>query len=106
MLSGKSFSDDKNKAETLLQDFSLFCYFACSNNNASDMSKSTYLLLPFGSLPDSNNIHYISSNLHTPILSAEKCYIKHFSAVMIANLVISGKEDEESLRFLALPPNV
>jgi len=42
LLSGKSFSDDKNKAETLLQDFSLFCYFACSNNNASDMSKSTY----------------------------------------------------------------
>jgi len=29
LLSGKSFSDDKNKAETLLQDFSLFCYFAC-----------------------------------------------------------------------------
>ena len=29
LLSGKSFSDDKNKTETLLQDFSLFCYFAC-----------------------------------------------------------------------------
>ena len=29
LLSGKSFSNDKNKAETLLQDFSLFCYFAC-----------------------------------------------------------------------------
>jgi len=29
LLSGKSFSDDKNKAETLLQDFSLFCYFDC-----------------------------------------------------------------------------
>jgi len=45
LLSGKSFSDDKNKAETLLQDFSLFCYFACSNNNASDMSKSTYFTI-------------------------------------------------------------
>ena len=29
LLSGKSFSYDKNKAETLLQDFSLFCYIAC-----------------------------------------------------------------------------
>jgi hypothetical protein len=62
--------------------------------------------LPFGSLPDSNNIHYISSNLHAPILSAEKCCIKHFSAVMIAILVILWKEDEDSLRLLALSPNV
>ena len=29
LLSGKSFTRQKNKAETLLQDFSLFCYFAC-----------------------------------------------------------------------------
>ena len=28
LLFGKSFSDDKNKAETLLQNFSLFCYIA------------------------------------------------------------------------------
>jgi len=62
--------------------------------------------VPFGSLPDSNNIHYISSNLHASILSAEKCCIKHYSAVMIANLVILWKEDEDSLRFLALPSNV
>jgi len=62
--------------------------------------------LPFGSLPDSNNIHYISSNLHAPILSAGKCDTQHYSAVMIANLVISEKEDEDFLRFLALPPNV
>ena len=40
LLSGKSFSDDKNKAETLLQDFSLFCYFACCKKNSSNMSKS------------------------------------------------------------------
>ena len=42
MLSGKSFSDDKNKAETLLQDFSLFCYFACWKKNTSNVSKSTH----------------------------------------------------------------
>ena len=49
LLTGKSFSDDKNKAETLLQDFSLFCHFAYSGsfvtllitNNARNMSKST-----------------------------------------------------------------
>ena len=29
LLSGKSFTGQKNKAETLLQDSSLFCYFAC-----------------------------------------------------------------------------
>ena len=29
LLSGKSFTGQKNKAETLLQDFSLFGYFAC-----------------------------------------------------------------------------
>ena len=29
LLSGKSFLAVKNKAEILLQDFSLFCYFAC-----------------------------------------------------------------------------
>ena len=29
LLSGKSFTRQKNKAETLLWDFSLFCYFAC-----------------------------------------------------------------------------
>lgn len=29
LLSDKSFTGQKNKAETLLQDFSLFCYFAC-----------------------------------------------------------------------------
>ena len=28
LLSGKSFTRQKNKAETLLWDFSLFCYFA------------------------------------------------------------------------------
>ena len=28
LLTGKSLSDDKNKAETLLQDIRLFCYFA------------------------------------------------------------------------------
>jgi len=27
LLSGKSFTGQKNKAETLLQDSSLFCYF-------------------------------------------------------------------------------
>ncbi len=70
------------------------------------MSKSTFLLLPFGSLPDSNNIHYISSDLHAPNLSAEKCDTEHYSAVMIANLVILWKEDEDCLRFLALTPNV
>ena len=32
LLSSKSFSDDKNKAETLLQDFSLFCHFAYSDS--------------------------------------------------------------------------
>ena len=69
-------------------------------------AKVHILLLPFGSLPDSNNIHYISSDLYAPILSAEKCCIKHFSAVMIANLVILWKEDEDCLRFLALTPNV
>ena len=42
LLSGISFSDDKNKAETLLQDFSLFYYFACCKINTSNMSKSTY----------------------------------------------------------------
>ena len=47
--SSKSFSDDKNKAETLIQDFSLLCHFAYSGsfvtllitNNARNMSKST-----------------------------------------------------------------
>ena len=47
LLTGKSFSGDKNKAETLLQDFSLFCHFAYSGsfvtllitNNARNMSK-------------------------------------------------------------------
>ena len=29
LLSGKSFTGQKNKAETLLQDSRLFCYFAC-----------------------------------------------------------------------------
>ena len=43
MLSGESFSDDKNKADTLLQDFSLFCYFACWKKT-SNMSKSTYFI--------------------------------------------------------------
>ena len=50
LLTGKSFYDDKNKAETLLQDFSLFCHFAYSGsfvtllitNNARNMSKSTF----------------------------------------------------------------
>ena len=50
LLTGKSLSDDKNKAETLLQDISLFCHFAYSGsfvtllttNNARNMSKSTY----------------------------------------------------------------
>jgi len=28
LLSCKSFSNDKNKTKTLLQDFSLFCYFS------------------------------------------------------------------------------
>ena len=42
LLSDKSFSNDENKAETLLLDFSLFCYFACSYTNAGNMSKSTY----------------------------------------------------------------
>lgn len=32
--------DDKNKAETHLQDFSLLCYFSCWNKT-SNMSKST-----------------------------------------------------------------
>jgi|GEM_PF-1362642 hypothetical protein len=49
LLTGKSFSDDKNKAETLSQDFSLFCHFVYSGsfvtllitNNARNMSKST-----------------------------------------------------------------
>ena len=49
LLTGKSLSDDKNKAETLLQDISLFCHFAYSGsfvtlltkNNARNMSKST-----------------------------------------------------------------
>ena len=49
LLTGKSFYDDKNKAETLLQDFSLFCHFSYSGsfvtllitNNARNMSKST-----------------------------------------------------------------
>ena len=49
LLTGKSSSDDKNKAETLLQDFSLLCHFAYSGsfvtllftNNARNMSKST-----------------------------------------------------------------
>jgi hypothetical protein len=49
LLTSKSFSDDKNKAETLLQDFSLFCHFSYSaslitlliTNNARNMSKST-----------------------------------------------------------------
>jgi len=49
LLTGKSFSDDKNKAETLLQDFSLFCHYVYSGsfvtlfitNNARNMSKST-----------------------------------------------------------------
>ena len=42
LLSGKSFFAVKNKAEILLQDFSLFCYFACCKKNASNMSKSTH----------------------------------------------------------------
>ena len=42
LLSGKSFTGQKNKAETLLQDFSLFYYFACCKINTSNMSKSTY----------------------------------------------------------------
>lgn len=49
LLTGKNFSGDKNKAETLLQDFSLFSHFAYSGsfvtllitNNAKNMSKST-----------------------------------------------------------------
>ena len=49
LLTSKSYSDDKNKAETLLQDFSLFCHFSYSGsfvtllitNNARNMSKST-----------------------------------------------------------------
>ena len=49
LLTGKSFSDDKNKAETLSLDSSLFCHFAYSGsfvtllitNNARNMSKST-----------------------------------------------------------------
>ena len=32
LLTGKSLSDDKNKAETLLQDISLFCHFAYSGS--------------------------------------------------------------------------
>lgn len=32
LLSGKSFPGDKNKAEAILQDFSLFCCFACIVN--------------------------------------------------------------------------
>jgi len=48
LLSSKSFSGDKNKAETLLQDINLFCHFTYSGsfvtllitNNARNMSKS------------------------------------------------------------------
>jgi len=38
LLSDKSFSNDENKAETLLPDFSLFYYFACYYTNAGNMS--------------------------------------------------------------------
>lgn len=38
LLSDKSFSNHENKAETLLLDFSLFCYFAYSYTNAGNMS--------------------------------------------------------------------
>ena len=38
LLSGKSFSGDKNKAEALLQDFSLFCYFANWKTNDFELS--------------------------------------------------------------------
>lgn len=49
LLAGKSYTDDKNKAGNLLQDFSLFCHFAYSGsfvtllitNNARNMNKST-----------------------------------------------------------------
>jgi len=41
LLSGKSFTRQKNKAETLLQDFSLFFTLLVAKN-ASNMSKSTY----------------------------------------------------------------
>ena len=49
LLTVKDFSGEKNKAVTLLQDFSLFCHFAYSGsfvtllitNNARNMSKST-----------------------------------------------------------------
>jgi len=41
LLSGKSFSDDKNKAEILLEVFILFCYSTCCKKT-SNLSKSTH----------------------------------------------------------------